>query len=133
MPDAELVRDAFLRMIARLAEEPRVAPRLALAGVVAQINFSDAPGVSLVLRLNGEPIEATAGDDPRAEVVLDARTADVVAFWRGEYHLAMGIARGEVSYSGPVRKLLRVVPIARSMSHHFDLEPQHRSVPEEAT
>jgi len=44
---------------------------------------------------------------------LTADRAD--AYWRGEYNLAVGLAKKEVSASGPVTKIMRLVPLTRPL------------------
>lgn len=118
--DAQQVFDAFLRIMDQAAKEPHIGPRLALADTVVHIHFADSPqDLVLTLFLDRTPVEAVVGAQGHPEITLEARTADVLRFWTGNYHLAMGIARGEVTYTGPVRKLLRVVPIARRLVDPF--------------
>lgn len=56
---------------------------------------------------------------PDADIHIHANTHEWLQFWSGEYHLPMGVARGEVSYSGPVRRFLRAAPITRRLAAEF--------------
>ena len=36
-------------------------------------------------------------------------------FWRGEYNLALGLAKGQVKAKGPVNKILKLVPLTKPL------------------
>lgn len=36
-------------------------------------------------------------------------------FWRGNYNLAVGLAKGEVKAKGPVSRILKLVPLAKPL------------------
>jgi hypothetical protein len=36
-------------------------------------------------------------------------------YWRGEYNLAVGLAKGAVKAKGPVNKILRLVPLTKPL------------------
>lgn len=137
---AAAVFDAFQQVMGRAADNNDIARRLALAGIVAHIHLRDAPQqFVLALFLDRAPIEVETGPVGTPDVELFIDTEDVLRFWTGDMHLAMAILRGEVEYRGPVRKLLRVVPIARRLvsdfqapaadtgltSQHDSAEPRH--------
>ena len=44
---------------------------------------------------------------------MKADTGD--KFWRGEYNLAVGLAKGEVKAKGPVNKILKLVPLTKPL------------------
>jgi hypothetical protein len=62
--------------------------------------------------MDREPVEIRSGavGDPEVEIFMSS--SDIDSFWAGDLHLAMAIAEGKVQYTGPVRKFLRIVPIA---------------------
>lgn len=116
---AEKVMNAFYEILSRAALDPHVGQRLALANTICQVHLSDAPGHSLTVFLDRAPIEVEMGAVGEAETHLRIATDDVLRFWAGSYHLAIGILNGEVDYDGPIHKVLRVVPIARRMAAQF--------------
>lgn len=117
---AEEVFNAFLEIMEQAARDEHVGHRLAFADTVVHIHFSDSPSeLVLTLFLDRAPVETRAGAHGTPEITIEATTNDVFRFWTGDLHLAMGIARGEVQYTGPVRKLLRVIPIARRLVGDF--------------
>jgi hypothetical protein len=36
-------------------------------------------------------------------------------YWRGEYNLAVGLAKGKVKAKGPVNKILKLVPLTKPL------------------
>lgn len=118
--EAQSVFDAFSRIMGQAIAHNEIAKRLAFAGTVAHIHLRDSPqDLTMTLMFDREPIEVVeeAVGDPEVHLWID--TNDVFRFWMGDMHLAMAIAKGRVDYSGPVRKLLRVVPIARRLVSDF--------------
>jgi len=63
--------------------------------------------------MDRDPVEVARGSTGHADVHLHATMADTVSFFAGDLHLAMAIAQGDVTYTGPVRKVLRIIPIFR--------------------
>lgn len=74
-----------------------------------------APAPFALLRLDRRPISVDAGAG-QAEVDITLTRADLTALVDGELHLPLAIARGDVGYRGPVRKLLRITPVLRSVA-----------------
>ena len=36
-------------------------------------------------------------------------------YWRGEYNVAVGLAKGQVKAKGPVNKILKLVPLTKPL------------------
>jgi putative sterol carrier protein len=52
-------------------------------------------------------------DDADVKLYMPADTAD--KYWRGEYNLAVGLAKGQVKAKGPVNKILKLVPLTKAV------------------
>lgn len=118
--EAQTVFDAFGRIMGQAAAHNEVAKRLAFAATVAHIHVRDAPqDLTMTLMFDRDPIEVVEGAVGDPEIHLWIDTNDLFSFWMGDMHLAMAIAKGRVEYSGPVRKILRIVPIARRLVSDF--------------
>lgn len=118
--EARAVFDAFHRIMQRAATDGEIGERLAFAQVVTHVHLRDAPeDLTMTLLFDRAPVEVAdrAVGHPDVELWID--TNDVVRFWTGDMHLAMGIMHGEVEFKGPVRKLLRIVPIVRRLFTEF--------------
>jgi putative sterol carrier protein len=97
------------------AEHPEAGPKLAASNVTMQVYYTD-PETSLTIRMKEPKVEVIdGGDDQDADVKLwmSADTAD--KFWRGEYNLAIGLAKGKVKAKGPASKILKLVPATKPL------------------
>lgn len=106
----------------RAARDCEVGPKLATADIDMQIYYS-GPESCLTIRMHGDNIEVEDGnDDPNADVKLFMPADIGDKYWRGEYNLAVGLAKGQVKAKGPVNKILKLVPLTKP------LFPMYRSL-----
>jgi putative sterol carrier protein len=105
----------YLGGVFRLAEEqPEVGPKLRAANITLQLNYSD-PAASLTVKFQ-DPMEVIdGGQDDNADVRLSMPADIANKYWRGEYNLAVGLAKGQVKAKGPVNKILRLVPVTKPL------------------
>lgn len=99
----------------RAANDTEVGPKLCAADIDLQVYYTD-PESSLLIKLREPAIEVIdGGDNEEADVKL-FMPADVGdKFWRGEYNLGVGLAKGQVKAKGPVNKILKLVPLTKPM------------------
>lgn len=98
----------------KAAEHPEVGGKLRAAGVVLKIVYTD-PDCEMTVAFQ-DPMTVDMGDGPRdpdITLTMDADTAD--KYWRGEYNLAVGLAKGQVKAEGPVNKILKMVPLTKPL------------------
>ena len=96
------------------ADHPEIGPRMRAANITMQVNYSD-PAASLTVRFQ-EPMEVIdGGQDDNADVRLSMPADIAHKYWRGEYNLAVGLAKGQVKAKGPVNKILKLVPITKPL------------------
>ena len=97
------------------AEHPEVGPKMAAADITLQMYYADPPS-KLTVRFQ-EPkltVEDDSEDtDADVKLYMPADLAD--KYWRGEYNLAVGLAKGQVKAKGPVNKILKLVPLTRPL------------------
>lgn len=105
----------YIGGVFRLADEhPDVGPKLRAANITMQLNYSD-PAASLTVRFQ-DPMEVVdGGQDDTADVRLSMPADIAHEYWRGEYNLAVGLAKGAVKAKGPVNKILRLVPLTKPL------------------
>lgn len=117
---AEAVFESFLQIMGQAAAHSEIGERLAFADIVSHIYLRDSPqNLVVTLFFDRKPVEVADHAVGTADVDLYIDTNDVLRFWTGDMHLAIAILNGEVEYRGPVRKLLRIVPIARRLVADF--------------
>lgn len=81
---------------------------------VAQPDGS-APAPLAYLALDRDPVVVEpAGAEAEVDLILTRE--DLAALLAGDLHLALAIARGDVTFRGPVRKFLRITPVLRALA-----------------
>lgn len=95
-------------------DHPETGPKLSAAGVVMQVYYKD-PDASLTIRMEDPMVVDDGGDDPNADVKLYMPADIADRYWRGEYNLAVGLAKGKVKARGPVNKILKLVPLTKPL------------------
>lgn len=96
------------------AEHPEAGPKLKAAGVTLQLHYS-SPDTTLTVKFDDpmEVIEGATDVMPDVQLFMAADLAD--KYWRGEYNLAVGLAKGQVKAKGPVNKILKLVPLTKPL------------------
>jgi putative sterol carrier protein len=90
-----------------------VGERLRAADIVLRLDYAN-PDSSLTVVLKEPAIEVIEGDSDRTPDVRMSMSADNGdKFWRGEYNVAVGLAKGQVKAKGPVTKILQLIPAAK--------------------
>lgn len=97
------------------ADHPEQGPKLAASGITMQLHYSE-PQCELTVLFHEPRLEIIEGAaDVPVDVHLTMRADDADRFWRGEYNLAVGLAKGQVKAKGPVSKILKLVPITKPL------------------
>lgn len=126
---AEAVFESFYSIMSQAAQHGEIGERLAFADIVAHVHLRDSPqNLVMTLFFDRKPIEVADHAVGTADVDLYIDTNDVLRFWTGDMHLAVAILNDEVAYRGPVRKLLRIVPIARRLVADFQAMAQQQGL-----
>jgi putative sterol carrier protein len=101
-------------MFRRAGDHPEVGDKMKSAGIVMRVEYSDPDCVGTVGFQ--DPIRVDFGEtdmSPDITLIMRADTAD--KFWRGDYNLTVGLAKGEVKAKGPVNKILKLVPLTKPL------------------
>src|SRR3954449_6334842 len=78
------------------ADHETQGPKMAAAGITMALHYTD-PECDLTVRFHEPRLEIVEGaDDGPADIHLYMRADDAHRFWRGEYNLAVGLAKGQV-------------------------------------
>jgi putative sterol carrier protein len=106
---------AYLGQVFHKASETEAGPKMAAADIDLQIYYSD-PDSQMTIKMHGDNIVVTTGEDcPDADVKLFMPADIGDKYWRGEYNLAVGLAKGHVKAKGPVNKILKLVPLTKPL------------------
>ncbi|AHC25602.1 MULTISPECIES: SCP2 sterol-binding domain-containing protein [Mycobacteriaceae] len=105
----------YLGGVFRAANDTEVGPKLMGADIDLQVYYTD-PDAAMTVRLREPKIEVFDGADNEEADVKLYMTADIGnKFWRGEYNLGVGLAKGQVKAKGPVNKILKLVPLTKPL------------------
>jgi hypothetical protein len=97
------------------AEHDQVGPQLAAADLNLQLYYSN-PDSKLTIRFTEPKLRVEEdNDDPNADVKLFMPADLADKYWRGEYNVAVGLAKGQVKAKGPVNKILKLVPLTKPL------------------
>ncbi len=107
--------DKYIGEMFRLAgDHPEVGDRIKAANIVLRVEYSD-PDCVLTVAFQ-DPVRAEPGEtDLTPDITLVMRADIANQFWRGEYNLAVGLAKGQVRAKGPVSKILKLVPLTKPL------------------
>jgi hypothetical protein len=104
----------FSEAITAASKDERLSGVLGRANTTVRIELADDPELAVTLLLDRDPIEVVDSDE--AEVHIRIISVDLARLYSPDFHLAMSIVRGRVTFTGPVRKFLRVSPVVRHAS-----------------
>jgi hypothetical protein len=98
-----------------LVAAPVWSPKFAKANLVMKLRY-DQPQAEISVLMREPQMVVVFGPCAEQADVTMAMTADIAdRFWRGEYHLSLGLVRAEVKATGPVSKILRLVPLTKPL------------------
>ena len=115
--DADEVYAHIGRLFQDLAANPAVAPELKRADTVVQYRLR-RPDAQVTVKLVGgqEPPQVDLGQtalQPEVVMQMDADTAH--RLWLGKVNPTVALARGEIRARGPAAKILRLVPLMKTV------------------
>ena len=101
-------------MFRQANDHPQVGSKMRAANITMRVVYED-PDCEITVRFV-DPMEVIPGPtshEPDITLSMRADTAD--KFWRGQYNLAVGLAKGQVKAKGPVNKILKLVPLTKPL------------------
>ena len=112
--DAEEL-DTYIGGVFRDAgEHPESGPKLKAANIVMRVLFI-APDCEVTIAFRDDYQVITGPSDLKPDITLLMRGDTADQFWRGDYNLAVGLAKGQVKAKGPVNKILKLVPLTKPL------------------
>jgi hypothetical protein len=112
--DAQDVYGTLGKLFVDLAADPELGPKFRKANTILRYEYSD-PEATITLRLqDDQPGDVDFGDsDMEPEVTMSMAADTAHAFWLGQVNVTVALARGQMKASGPVAKILKLVPLAK--------------------
>lgn len=119
-PQSSNLPELMVEFFNRAAEDAELSERMSFANTVVHMHFTDLVGENAcTVSLDRDPISAELGAVGSGEVELFGTAQVYQDLFLGSDQLPIAILNGKISYTGPVRKFLRVVPILQSFD--FDM------------
>jgi putative sterol carrier protein len=95
-------------------DHPESGPKLRAANIVMRVVYTDPEAeVTIAFRDDYQVVAGPTDIKPDITLLMRGDTAD--QFWRGDYNLAVGLAKGQVKAKGPVNKILKLVPLTKPL------------------
>jgi putative sterol carrier protein len=112
--DAQEVYDTIGQLFTELAADDELAPKFRQANTIVQYQHSD-PDSTITVRLKeDEPTDVEFGEtEMEPEVVMSMEADTAHRFWLGQVNVTTALARGQIKASGPVAKILKLVPLTK--------------------
>jgi putative sterol carrier protein len=128
--DAQEVYDTIGRLFRDLANDKELAPKFRQANTIVRYEYRDPDAVVTVRLQEEKPGDVDFGEsemEPEVTMSMDADTAH--RFWLGQVNVTVALARGQIKASGPVAKILRLVPLTKPVFPRYkaQLETQGRA------
>ena len=127
--NADEVYATIGKLLADLVADEEHSVKLTKANTIVRYEHTD-PNSAITVRLQeGEPGDVDFGDsdmDPEVTMTMEADTAH--RFWLGQVNVPVALARGEIRATGPVAKILKLVPLTKPIFPRYraQLERQGR-------
>ena len=112
--DAQEVYDTIGKLFADLAHDDELAPKFQQANTIVQYDYRD-PESTITVRLQEDgPADVDFGEtEMEPEVVMSMEADTAHRFWLGKVNVTTALARGQIKASGPVAKILKLVPLTK--------------------
>jgi putative sterol carrier protein len=112
--DPQEVYDTIGELFTELAADDELAPKFRQANTIVQYRHSD-PDSTITVRLKeDEPTDVEFGEtEMEPEVVMSMEADTAHRFWLGQVNVTTALARGQIKASGPVAKILKLVPLTK--------------------
>src|SRR4029079_12771593 len=128
--DAQEVYNTLGRLFVDIASDEELAPKFRKANTIVRYAYSD-PDSAITVRLQeGQPGDVDFGEsDMEPEVTMTMQADTAHRFWLGEVNVTVALARGQIKATGPVAKILKLVPLTKPLFPRYraQLEQQGRA------
>ena len=128
--DAQDVYDTIGKLFVDIANDEELAPKFRKANTIVRYEYSDPESAITVRLQEDQPGDVDFGDsDMEPEVTMSMAADTGHRFWLGGVNVTVALARGEIKASGPVAKILKLVPLAKPVFPRYkaQLEEQGRT------
>lgn len=101
-------------LLTGLVGADELGAKLKRADTTVQFRYHDPEAVITFKLLEGEEVHVDLGNsDLEPEIVMTADADVAHLFWLGRVNVTVALARGQMKASGPVAKILKLVPLIK--------------------
>lgn len=111
----QLIVDSLVRFFGSAEGDQRIEHRLANSKTVISFHATDAEPLGFTIHMKDEHVQAQPEVQQDSEVHVYGPVDVLADVFLGRRHMGLSIAKGELTYKGPVRKFLRAVPMMRKL------------------
>ncbi|HEX4109729.1 MAG TPA: SCP2 sterol-binding domain-containing protein [Solirubrobacteraceae bacterium] len=101
-------------MFRQAADHPEVGPKMKAANITLLVDYTD-PDCRLLVKFQDPMTVELNPADTESDITLFMKADTADQYWRGQYNLAVGLAKGQVKAKGPVNKILKLVPLTKPL------------------
>jgi len=105
----------------RAKKDPKVGPKIAKSGIIIQFRYKNPDAVTTVNahdkpKQPGAYVDIIHGScDLKPDVVMSMEADTAHAFWHGKVNLVSALAKKEIIASGPIPKILKLLPAVQPL------------------
>ena len=97
-----------------VVDDHELGPKLQRADTIVQFSYRDPEALICFKLVEGEDIQVDLGEsDLEPEIVMTADSDVAHLFWLGRVNVTVALARGQMKATGPVAKILKLVPLVK--------------------
>ena len=112
--DAQEVYDTIGKLFVNLAADGEMGPKFRNANTILQYEYRDPDSTITIRMQKDEPGDVDFGEtEMEPEVVMSMEADTAHRFWLGKVNVTAALARGQIKASGPVAKILKLVPLTK--------------------
>lgn len=112
--NAQQVYDTIGLFLDQITKDPELGPKFVAADTSFLVQYSD-PECSMLVDATVDPPVVTMNPDPAqaTEISLAMAADDGHDFWLGNLNMALALAKGKVKVTGPISKIMKLLPAMR--------------------
>jgi hypothetical protein len=112
--NAQQVYDTIGLFLDQITKDPELGPKFVAADTSFLVRYHD-PDCSMLVDATIDPPVVTMNPDPATgtEISLAMAADDGHDFWMGNLNMALALAKGKVKVTGPISKIMKLLPAMR--------------------
>jgi putative sterol carrier protein len=112
--NAQQVYDTIGLFLDQITKDPELGPKFVAADTSFLVQYTD-PECAMLVDATIDPPVVTMNPDPATETEISLAMAadDGHDFWMGNLNMALALAKGKVKVTGPISKIMKLLPAMR--------------------